>query len=140
MDHTSIWTSSRPLCALSARRGPEGGSRSSVRGELFNISFAHILNQPNRYGSKDKRPLDPPPVARLRIFELLSPGTPRQAETEVVFQEYVVLEVPTPQLTNTCSKRSRVPRSHVPSRPLFNFVARFSNTKTALSAGHTSRV
>ena len=96
MDHTSIWTSSWPLCALSARGGPEGGSRSSVRGELFNISFADILNQPNRYGSKDKRPLDPPPVARLRIFELLFPGTSRQTQTEVEFQEYAVLEFPAP--------------------------------------------
>lgn len=38
---------------------------------------------PARNVRKDRRPLDPPPVVKLRFFEALEYGTPRQYEREV---------------------------------------------------------
>ena len=37
----------------------------------------------HRYGVKDKRPIDPPPVARARVFQLLNAGTPFQTVEEL---------------------------------------------------------
>lgn len=34
-------------------------------------------------GSKDRRPLDPPPVVIMRVFEVINPGTPREEERQL---------------------------------------------------------
>ena len=47
-----------------------------------------------RYGRKDKRPLDPPPVVRIRLFQLLNPGLPYEAEQELELHEWVITKGP----------------------------------------------
>ncbi|KAF8323937.1 hypothetical protein DL93DRAFT_56033 [Clavulina sp. PMI_390] len=36
-----------------------------------------------KFAKRDRRPLDPPPVIRLRMYELLNAGTPNQREIEI---------------------------------------------------------
>lgn len=46
-----------------------------------------------RYARVDRRPLDPPPVIHLRIFEVQHAGTAAERETELEY-ELVPLSVP----------------------------------------------
>ncbi|KAH9931952.1 velvet factor-domain-containing protein [Fomitopsis serialis] len=36
-----------------------------------------------KFGSKDRRPLDPPPVVTMQVFEVMNPGTPREEERQL---------------------------------------------------------
>lgn len=47
----------------------------------------------SRYGRKDRRPLDPPPVAQLKLFRVLSVGTSNQQEVEVTDYKFVHLSM-----------------------------------------------
>lgn len=39
-----------------------------------------------RYAKKDRRPIDPPPIVRLKLFVVFNSGTPHQYEEE--YQNY----------------------------------------------------
>ncbi|KAH9926317.1 uncharacterized protein BXZ73DRAFT_102998 [Epithele typhae] len=49
----------------------------------FTIDEIQQASRGRRYGQADKRPLDPPPVVRLRAFQLQHAGTPYEAEVEL---------------------------------------------------------
>ncbi|PCH37387.1 hypothetical protein WOLCODRAFT_30510, partial [Wolfiporia cocos MD-104 SS10] len=51
----------------------------TLRAELEELQKADLGR---KYGRKDRRPLDPPPVVQFRLFEVLDAGTPRQRERE----------------------------------------------------------
>ncbi|OCH89016.1 hypothetical protein OBBRIDRAFT_836141 [Obba rivulosa] len=55
----------------------------TIRGELEELQKADLGR---KYARKDRRPLDPPPVIRLRLFEVIEPGTPQEYERE--FEHY----------------------------------------------------
>ncbi|CCM04496.1 uncharacterized protein FIBRA_06676 [Fibroporia radiculosa] len=51
----------------------------TLRAELEELQKADLGR---KYARKDRRPLDPPPVVQMRLFEILNAGTPRETETE----------------------------------------------------------
>jgi len=51
-----------------------------VRAELHEYQKPDIGR---KFAKRDRRPLDPPPVVRLRMFELLDPGLPSECEVEL---------------------------------------------------------
>ncbi|EMD37615.1 hypothetical protein CERSUDRAFT_114268 [Gelatoporia subvermispora B] len=61
--------------------GPLAGY--TIRGELEKMQKAE---SGRKFTQKDRRPLDPPPVARLRLFQIVNLGTPREYEVE--FEHY----------------------------------------------------
>ncbi|KAH9477943.1 putative velvet family sexual development regulator [Psilocybe cubensis] len=60
--------------------GPLAGR--TVRMEIQEIQQAELGR---RYGKIDRRPIDPPPVVLLRIFEVRNAGTNRQQERELEY-------------------------------------------------------
>ncbi|KAF8336330.1 velvet factor-domain-containing protein [Cantharellus anzutake] len=63
-----------------------------IRAEL------HEFQKPDmgrKFAKRDRRPLDPPPVIRLRMFELLNPGLPSEQEAELP-AEYADTYTPIP--------------------------------------------
>ncbi|KAJ7662132.1 velvet factor-domain-containing protein [Mycena polygramma] len=44
-----------------------------------------------KYAKVDRRPLDPPPVAWLRLFEVFNAGTPDETETEIDYDNMHIL-------------------------------------------------
>ncbi|KAH9925295.1 velvet factor [Fomitopsis serialis] len=52
----------------------------TVRAELDELQKADLGR---KCGNRDRRPLDPPPVVRLRLFETFNEGTPQESEREV---------------------------------------------------------
>ncbi|KAH9829985.1 velvet factor [Rhodofomes roseus] len=52
----------------------------TLRAELYELQAA---TAGRKCGTKDRRPLDPPPVVSLRLFEVRDAGTPLQAEWEL---------------------------------------------------------
>ncbi|EMD37537.1 hypothetical protein CERSUDRAFT_114167 [Gelatoporia subvermispora B] len=57
--------------------GPFAGH--TIRAELEEIQKADLGR---KYACKDRRPLDPPPVVRLRIIHVKNPGTPDERERD----------------------------------------------------------
>ncbi|EMD37272.1 hypothetical protein CERSUDRAFT_49882, partial [Gelatoporia subvermispora B] len=57
----------------------------TIRGELEELQKAEFGR---KFTQKDRRPLDPPPVARLRLFQVVDLGTPREYEVEFEHYEY----------------------------------------------------
>ncbi|KZT70814.1 hypothetical protein DAEQUDRAFT_810404 [Daedalea quercina L-15889] len=66
----------RPVSFLS---GPLSGRL--VRVQLDELQKANVGR---KCGIKDRRPLDPPPVVKLRLFEVANPGTAQETERELV--------------------------------------------------------
>ncbi|EPT01824.1 hypothetical protein FOMPIDRAFT_24084, partial [Fomitopsis schrenkii] len=52
----------------------------TVRAVLDEVQKADIGR---KCGNRDRRPLDPPPVVRLRLFETVNDGTPLRTEREI---------------------------------------------------------
>ncbi|KZT66814.1 hypothetical protein DAEQUDRAFT_729781 [Daedalea quercina L-15889] len=52
----------------------------TVRAELEELQKADLGR---KCGNRDRRPLDPPPVVRLRLFETINEGTPQETENEI---------------------------------------------------------
>ncbi|KAI0078042.1 hypothetical protein K474DRAFT_1620043 [Panus rudis PR-1116 ss-1] len=57
----------------------------TVRAELEEIQKADLGR---KYALKDRRPLDPPPVVQVRLFEVFNVGTPDEHEEEFDHGEY----------------------------------------------------
>lgn len=55
-----------------------------MRAELKELQKADLGR---KYGSKDRRPLDPPPVVQLRIFRVHNPGTSQETEEELAYTD-----------------------------------------------------
>ena len=51
-----------------------------------------------RYARVDRRPLDPPPVVLLKMYEVENVGTPGQVETEITYE----LSHPSPKFPTPC--------------------------------------
>ncbi|KAF5313530.1 hypothetical protein D9611_008528 [Ephemerocybe angulata] len=65
-------------------------AQHSTRAELIEIQKADLGRKyPNhspldrRYARVDRRPLDPPPVVLLKLFQVLDPDTPQEVEREI---------------------------------------------------------
>ncbi|KAH9831011.1 velvet factor [Rhodofomes roseus] len=52
----------------------------TVRAELDELQKADLGR---KCGNRDRRPLDPPPVVRLKLFEIIDEGTPQETEREI---------------------------------------------------------
>lgn len=66
---------------------PEARSGQEVRLRLQRacirfLATAHVL-QPPRFAKRDRRPIDPPPVVRVRLWEVYDSGLPTQSEREL---------------------------------------------------------
>ncbi|KAG6889588.1 hypothetical protein C0995_016396 [Termitomyces sp. Mi166 len=59
---------------------------STIRAELREVQQADLGR---KYARVDRRPLDPPPVVQLRLFEVDHPGTERELEKEIPNYENV---------------------------------------------------
>ncbi|EMD37762.1 hypothetical protein CERSUDRAFT_94755 [Gelatoporia subvermispora B] len=59
----------------------------TIRAELEELQKADLGR---KFARKDRRPLDPPPVARLRLFRIFNHGTPSSYEREFDHYEEVV--------------------------------------------------
>lgn len=57
---------------------------------------ACLTTNETRYGQKDRRPLDPPPVLQLRFYRVFNNGTAHQWEHEIDAYTYAV-QLLTPQ-------------------------------------------
>ncbi|KAF5325213.1 hypothetical protein D9619_009734 [Psilocybe cf. subviscida] len=55
-----------------------------IRMEIHEVQKANLGR---KYANVDRRPLDPPPVAHLRLFEVHHAGTPRQREVEMTYDD-----------------------------------------------------
>ncbi|KAI0077987.1 hypothetical protein K474DRAFT_986496 [Panus rudis PR-1116 ss-1] len=51
----------------------------TVRAELVELQKADMAR---KFAIRDRRPLDPPPILQLNLFEILNPGTPSETERE----------------------------------------------------------
>lgn len=70
---------SSPMSApTSFTTGPFAGW--TIRGELIELQKADMGR---KYGQKDRRPLDPPPVLQLRFYRVFNNGTAQQWEHEI---------------------------------------------------------
>ncbi|EMD36514.1 hypothetical protein CERSUDRAFT_23108, partial [Gelatoporia subvermispora B] len=58
--------------------GPFAGH--TLRGELEELQKADLGR---KYASDDRRPLDPPPIVRLRLIQVLNPGSMHESESEI---------------------------------------------------------
>ncbi|EED81577.1 predicted protein [Postia placenta Mad-698-R] len=65
---------------IMSNTGPLAGF--TVRTELKELQKADLGR---KYGLKDRRPLDPPPVVQLQIFRVHNPGTSQETEEEIVY-------------------------------------------------------
>ncbi|KAF9485650.1 hypothetical protein BDN70DRAFT_870956 [Pholiota conissans] len=66
--------------------GPHTGK--TIRMELHEIQKADLGR---KYAKVDRRPLDPPPVILLKIFEVHDAGTDRERETELLYDDTQLL-------------------------------------------------
>ncbi|KAF6751112.1 velvet factor [Ephemerocybe angulata] len=55
-------------------------AQHSTRAELIEIQKADLGR---KYARVDRRPLDPPPVVLLKLFQVLDPDTPQEVEREI---------------------------------------------------------
>ncbi|KAF8964749.1 velvet factor-domain-containing protein [Flammula alnicola] len=66
--------------------GPYNGK--TIRMELHEIQKADLGR---KYARVDRRPLDPPPVVHLKMFEVHNAGTDREVENEMTYDDVQVL-------------------------------------------------
>ncbi|EED85171.1 predicted protein [Postia placenta Mad-698-R] len=79
---------SSPMSApTSFTTGPFAGW--TIRGELIELQKADMGR---KYGQKDRRPLDPPPVLQLRFYRVFNNGTAQQWEHEIDTYTYAGLK------------------------------------------------
>lgn len=65
-----------------------------------------IAHPSYRYARKDRRPLDPPPVVQLKLYDVSNSGTAFETHTEFDSYEYVASLLPgNADLINSCSER-----------------------------------
>ncbi|KAH8831776.1 velvet factor-domain-containing protein [Flagelloscypha sp. PMI_526] len=76
MDHTGIGAG-----ALLHHSGQYAGQ--TIRMKIVEVQSA---TRGRKYGTVDRRPIDPPPVILLSIFKVENPGTAFQYETEVDYE------------------------------------------------------
>jgi hypothetical protein len=72
-----------------------GSAISFIAGQFAGKVFRATLEEVQKaelgrkYARVDRRPLDPPPVILLRLFEIDNPGTPNQEEREIANYEQI---------------------------------------------------
>lgn len=108
--HTPLLTTLPPLSSL---RSTVHGEQDALLGRKYappssllcpsNRNTDAIL-LPHRYAVRDRRPLEPPPVLRLRLYEVFNAGTSAQSEVEIP-AEYV------PQVFRSYSTTSPCPQA-----------------------------
>ncbi|KAJ6591253.1 velvet factor-domain-containing protein [Mycena vulgaris] len=95
----------------------------TIRAELHELQAASFGR---KYAKVDRRPLDPPPVAWLRLFEVHHAGTEAQTETEVDYDNILILglmctvellPVPVPEDASSPSTYSQAAYSPPPQSP-----------------------
>lgn len=55
------------------------------------MTSIHCFTLLSRFAKRDRRPLDPPPVVRLRMWELLDEGLPTQRQEEIAAESVLIL-------------------------------------------------
>lgn len=68
--------------------GPLAGA--IVRAELKELQKADLGR---KYGLKDRRPLDPPPVVQLQLFRTFDSGTPHEREEEIEYTDALTIGI-----------------------------------------------
>ncbi|RPD64520.1 hypothetical protein L226DRAFT_533771 [Lentinus tigrinus ALCF2SS1-7] len=72
-------------CSIPAVGGPFRYKSGPFAGRILRSKLEEVqhADRGRKYARKDKRPLDPPPVVRLRCFQTIYAGTKREKEKEL---------------------------------------------------------